>query len=507
MRFMPGQRFDNPLPTPLASSYSPCTVARIPKTGDLLIVWNQVSGDEIRAGYRRGRLSSAISKDDGRTWTHYRTIDTAVLPPAGRVEPDTEPQMARGLDYVGVLPEDYGGVDYATISSIDDSVFLFWQRSLVNRRPGDVIGNRLRVLPLSWFYADESDPTPDPKLVLRVPSGASHREYEIAGRFSDDRFFCHSRDVMRYLKSPVGRLDRNIVCSLHQVITMLGWTPSYDRTQLKDASNPRLIVTVSPPQPYDFGMNMVSFSRSVALGALIAQCLVGADRMAVVVGEKAPEVEQYAAAQLCDYLSKLFGIQTQPVTSLTKGVNAILLVGSPKTNGLIKETAAASQFVNLGDQGIVVERTSLAKQPAVVVGGGSPQATLWAAYELIERYWGVRYLLHGDVLPPRAVFRLPDAHLRLEPSFPIRQWRVVNEFACGPASWGLADYRPVLDQLAKIKFNRLLIVLWPHHPFLDYEYAGVSAFQRQSFLRLPFPHHCRYARASIVSEQQAILES
>jgi hypothetical protein len=249
VRFTPGQRFDNPLPTPLASSYSPCTVTRIPKTGDLLIVWNQVSGDEIRAGYRRGRLSSAISKDDGRTWMHYRTIDTAVLPPAGRVEPDTEPQMTRGLDYVGVLPEDYGGVDYATISAIDDSVFLFWQRSVVNRRPGDVIGNRLRVLPLSWFYADETYPASEPKLVLRVPSGASHREYEIAARFHEDRFFCHSRDVGRYLKSPVGRLDRNMYAPLHQVITMLGWTPSYDRTQLKDAANPRLIVTVSPPQP------------------------------------------------------------------------------------------------------------------------------------------------------------------------------------------------------------------------------------------------------------------
>lgn len=248
-RFTAGQRFDLPQPTPLASSYSPPTVARIPKTGDILAVWNQVSSDEIRAGYRRGRLSSAISKDDGKTWQHFRTVDTAVLPPAGRVEPDPEPQMARGLDYVGALPLDYGGVDYATLSFVDDTAFLYFQRSVVHRRPGDVAGSRLRVLPLSWFYGEEPAPPPGPKLVLRVPNGDRHDEVEIEARYHEDRWFCHSRDIGRYLRGSVGRLDKNLYGPLHQIITMLGWTPAYDRTYLKDSGNPRLIVTVTPPQP------------------------------------------------------------------------------------------------------------------------------------------------------------------------------------------------------------------------------------------------------------------
>ncbi len=248
MRFTPGERFDLPRPTSLASSYSPPTVARLPKTGDLLIVWNQVSGDEIRAGYRRGRLSSAVSKDDGKTWMHFRTLDTAVLPPARYVKPDTEPQMARGFDYVGVLPEDYGGVDYATFSSIDETVFLYFQRSVVNARPGDVTGGRLRTLPVSWFYGEEPEPAQPPKLIVRVPSGSGYREYEIPAAHHEDRFFCSSSEVSRYLKSPVGRLDKGMYAPVHQVITMLGWTPSYDRSHVSDPVNPRLIVTASPPQ-------------------------------------------------------------------------------------------------------------------------------------------------------------------------------------------------------------------------------------------------------------------
>lgn len=180
---------------------------------------------------------------------------------------------------------------------------------------------------------------------------------------------------------------------------------------------------------------------SLALAVLCAGALRAQDRVAVVTGADAPAVERYAAAELSAYLSKLFGIRDAPVTVDPQSASAavLLLVGSPRSNALIKQSPAAARFDGLGEQGIVVERTTLGARPAIVVGGGSPRATLWAVYDLVERYWGVRYLLHGDVLPARTRFHLPDAHLRMEPLLPVRQWRVANEFACGPASWGLAD--------------------------------------------------------------------
>jgi len=245
----PGQRFDNPLPTILAASYSPCTIRRMPNSGDWLIVWNQVSGDEIRAGYRRARLSSAISRDDGKTWQHFRTLDTVVLPPAGRVEPDAEPQMARGLDYVGVLPEDFGAVHYPNVEIHDDTVFVTWWRHVEKPRSGDVVGRRLRVLPLSWFYQDEPPP-PTAKLIVKVPAGdgVSWNSFEIAACYHDQRFYCSSRDLATQVKSPAGRLQRDIYAPVHQVITCMGWTPHYDSSRVKDAKEPRLVVTLTHPQ-------------------------------------------------------------------------------------------------------------------------------------------------------------------------------------------------------------------------------------------------------------------
>jgi hypothetical protein len=246
IRRTPGQRFDHPRPTELASSYSPCSIRRIPKTGDLLIVWNQVSGDEIRASYRRGRLSSAVSKDDGKTWQHYRTIDTSVLPPRGQVKPDPEPRMARGLDYVGVVPDDYGAVHYPNLEIHDDTVFLTWYRHVINPRKGDIHGRRLRVLPLTWFYQDEPASPPAPRLLVRVPvgDGSKWHTIQVHARYHDGRFYCRSGALAAHLKSAVGQRQRSFYAPLDQVVTCLGWTAGYDFRHVKDAKDPRLIVTV-----------------------------------------------------------------------------------------------------------------------------------------------------------------------------------------------------------------------------------------------------------------------
>ncbi|MFH0962508.1 MAG: sialidase family protein [Planctomycetota bacterium] len=249
VRHKPGVYFDYPQPLALPGSYSPCTVRLVPETGDWLIVWNQVSGDEIRAGYRRGRLSSAISSDDGKTWKHFRTIDSVVLPTAGPLTPDPSPQMARGLDYVGELPEDFGSVSYPWMSVLGDTVFVTFSRVVVNPRKGDVAGRRMQVRPLSWFYEDESSLPAGPRLIVSVPAmdDRSWNTYDVPSDLYQDRFFVNSRDLQTFLKSPMGRLGFNMYAPLNQVITCLGWTPQYDRSHLDDPDDPRLVVRCTHP--------------------------------------------------------------------------------------------------------------------------------------------------------------------------------------------------------------------------------------------------------------------
>jgi len=151
LSFDGGHQWWHPIPTDLACSYSPCRLRRIPNTDDLICVWNHVSTDEIRNGHRRGRLSAAISKDDGETWEHFKTIDAQGVGFVNwHLEPEPLPGMVRSKNFVGELPEDYGNVDYPNIGFHQENILILynWNR-LVPKRVGRM---KLRIYPVEWFY-------------------------------------------------------------------------------------------------------------------------------------------------------------------------------------------------------------------------------------------------------------------------------------------------------------------------------------------------------------------
>jgi len=62
-------------PTDIIAPCSPATVKRIPTTGDLLLIWNDHSGEYARFEHKRTPLTSAISRDEGRTWENTKIIE------------------------------------------------------------------------------------------------------------------------------------------------------------------------------------------------------------------------------------------------------------------------------------------------------------------------------------------------------------------------------------------------------------------------------------------------
>jgi Neuraminidase (sialidase) len=61
-------------PSNIVSPLSPATIRRIPKTGDLLLAWN--NHDQVGEQYRGKRtpFHVAISKDEGKTWQNVKTL-------------------------------------------------------------------------------------------------------------------------------------------------------------------------------------------------------------------------------------------------------------------------------------------------------------------------------------------------------------------------------------------------------------------------------------------------
>ena len=199
-------------------------------------------------------------------------------------------------------------------------------------------------------------------------------------------------------------------------------------------------------------------------------------------------LERLAASELARYAADVFGLNAEHGVEADGSASLTFLVGAAE-RPIVRE---ATSLPVLSDQGILlrtVEESSGTR--TVLVCGGSERATLWAVYELAER-WGVRFLLHEDVLPEGRAADLdeiapPDLDVAQEPALKIRTWRAVNSLAFGPISWGVADYRRILGQLAKLKFNRVLINIWSFQPFLDPVCRGVRRTSAHPWFGYSYP--------------------
>ena len=191
------------------------------------------------------------------------------------------------------------------------------------------------------------------------------------------------------------------------------------------------------------------------------------DAVQIVTGADPDPMVRYAADELASYIDRLFHIDATivpaPGAASSKSCATIFLDES--TSGV----PAPSD-----DQVFCLRRFEWNGQPALAALGGSPRATQWAVYDLVER-WGVRYLLRGDVLPTSpGAFHLPDVDVMRTPNLDERGMRLLNLFPMGLESWSLADMRRYIDQLTKLKFNKVYHQLWCWQPFVHYECRGTS---------------------------------
>jgi Neuraminidase (sialidase) len=70
-----GETWSPAEPSNILSPLSPASIARIPSTGDLLLVWNDHEGVDAAHKGKRTPFRVAISKDEGQTWVNKKTLD------------------------------------------------------------------------------------------------------------------------------------------------------------------------------------------------------------------------------------------------------------------------------------------------------------------------------------------------------------------------------------------------------------------------------------------------
>lgn len=209
--------------------------------------------------------------------------------------------------------------------------------------------------------------------------------------------------------------------------------------------------------------------RLLALAALlvVAPLALAGPKVGVVVGPDSPKLERFAADELAAQFKQLFDAEVTVADKAPAGVDHLVLVGSPKTNPAVA-AAVGDKWPKLSEQGHVLRSVVFGDREALVVGGGSPVATLWAAYEL-GHHFGVRSFLHGDLYPEKAPeLKLDGIDVALEPTIKSREWTLLDPDPIGFGAWGADDYKKLLRQLAKLKFNRVLLAVNPAEPPLPF---------------------------------------
>jgi len=178
-----GETWTRLQPTALAASTTPAQIRQIPSTGHLLIVWNQENEEEIKQGYNRTRLSSAVSRNGGGIWEFFQNIESmheatrvepgpirAIHPAEYHFEPGV-PAPEREPDYVG-LYDFHGRWSYPSVFVMQDRVLVTYTYSFYEEHPTKAQlvlsrnregahNQKLKVLPLSWFYGGK-EPADNP---------------------------------------------------------------------------------------------------------------------------------------------------------------------------------------------------------------------------------------------------------------------------------------------------------------------------------------------------------
>ena len=129
-----GETWSPPTATDLDSPASAKCIKRMPSTGDLLLIWNNVvpyGGDVpiIQGGphYPRCPLGCAISRDEGDTWESFRNIENR-----------------EGYDSA-----------YPSVTFLDDEAFVTYYANVRSGIVGIVSEIKLKIFPIGWFYGEE----------------------------------------------------------------------------------------------------------------------------------------------------------------------------------------------------------------------------------------------------------------------------------------------------------------------------------------------------------------
>ncbi|MBI4558032.1 MAG: hypothetical protein HY706_10665 [Candidatus Hydrogenedentes bacterium] len=204
---------------------------------------------------------------------------------------------------------------------------------------------------------------------------------------------------------------------------------------------------------------ILSFSISFGVSSAAAN-----NRTVIIHDQNATPLEQFAAREVRRYVY----LRTDRFLRLRDAASDDadgIVIGS-KSSGVFDPKyvgeESARMISGLGPQGYLLK--TITKENGcqhLLLAGGSDVSTLYAVYRFAE-HLGVRFYLHGDVIPDEPTDRiLSPLEERGSPLFELRGIQPFHDFPEGPDWWNPDDYKAIIAQLPKLRMNFIGLHTYP----------------------------------------------
>ena len=190
-----------------------------------------------------------------------------------------------------------------------------------------------------------------------------------------------------------------------------------------------------------------------------------------ILGDGSDETTGWVRKQIEQLVPTLCG--SAPQFSAQLEDKLCMVVGSPESNLFVKE-AVEQKLIDLdalGRDDFLLKQTVLNGTDVMLIVGRNPRAAMYGVFDFFEQL-GCTFLISRDAVPEAN----PD--LLVPPMDKVGQtdcsWRGVFIGTDWPTNFmmSLPDHKAMLDQMAKMKMNRIIHYHFEQEPFIDYTYKG-----------------------------------
>lgn len=188
-------------------------------------------------------------------------------------------------------------------------------------------------------------------------------------------------------------------------------------------------------------------------------------------------IDAHSVVELGSLIKKISGADIPVYYSMTgvpAGIKNLIVIGRPETNTLTNQLQT-NGYIKLssdypGGDGFIIKSLKASKlsgislntgiENLIVLGGSSDRATLYAAYDIPEKYWNVGYFKDGDRYTANQNLTLPDVDVVEKPYFKVRA--NIGGGGCASAYsfggfWRFNEWKKELDWMAKNRMNEPML--------------------------------------------------